>query len=166
MGFSQGSAVAASMLLQHEIDYPKDAPLFKFAILFSCFLMVSPDEKFAKKMYEVAQKKHIDAALEGLKAGEEKVVEATDADVGQGEMEPNIEEGKSGKEIKIPRHRLELPRSSKRSALVAEIVDAVASSARSGRQFHGSIATDLVGKETQEIDSIVLLFYLELLLYL
>ncbi|KAH6677570.1 serine hydrolase FSH [Halenospora varia] len=132
MGFSQGSALLASILLQHEIDSHKKPPPFRFAILFSCFLVVSSDSTFAQKYYEIGAKDHVDSALQGLHAGESSGdTTATTEGVGK------TEEKK--KEVKAPTHKVELIRKSKRAALVEEIVDAVASSARTGAKFHGSV---------------------------
>ncbi|RDL33233.1 uncharacterized protein BP5553_08672 [Venustampulla echinocandica] len=151
MGFSQGSALAASMLLQHEIDHPKSPPPFRFAIFFSCFLVVSPDAKFAQKYYEIGEKDHVDAALEGLHAS----APSSDASGKPGDGKGD----KKKKEVKGPTHKVELVRSSKRAALVTEIVDAVASSARTGTSFHGKVGTDLPEDEREGLDGFPRVFH-------
>ncbi|PVH76706.1 hypothetical protein DL98DRAFT_425086 [Cadophora sp. DSE1049] len=52
MGFSDGAATAASILLQHEINKSDKPSPFHFAILFSCPLVSSPDTSFEKAFYE------------------------------------------------------------------------------------------------------------------
>ncbi|KAH6721042.1 serine hydrolase-domain-containing protein [Leptodontidium sp. MPI-SDFR-AT-0119] len=52
IGFSDGAAMAASIILQHETNKLDQPPPFKFAILFSCPLVSSPDKEFAKEFYE------------------------------------------------------------------------------------------------------------------
>jgi hypothetical protein len=142
MGFSQGSSLLASILLKHEIEHPKQAPPFRFAILFSCFLVISSDPTFAQKYYEIGEKDHIDSALEGLQVGNSS--QDTDSTIGS-----EVKEEKKGKkEVKAPTHKAELISRSKRAALVEEIVDAVASSARTGAKFHskvGHVPTDASG---------------------
>jgi hypothetical protein len=67
MGFSQGTSIATSILLQHEIDSPEEPPPFKFAIFFGSFLVLSPDEGFAQQEYEFSLKNNTDALLNGLR---------------------------------------------------------------------------------------------------
>ncbi|KAG4437378.1 hypothetical protein IFR05_007142 [Cadophora sp. M221] len=57
MGFSDGAAMAASIMLQHETNKSDQQPPFQFAILFSCSLVSSPDKNFAKEFYEATYKR-------------------------------------------------------------------------------------------------------------
>jgi hypothetical protein len=45
IGFSQGAALALSMLMHQELNNPGAPPLFSFAALFSCPVVMSPDTK-------------------------------------------------------------------------------------------------------------------------
>jgi hypothetical protein len=134
MGFSQGSSLLASILLKHEIEHPKEAPPFRFAILFSCFLVISSDPTFAQKYYEIGEKEHIETVLAGLQVGDSP--RDIDGTIGNDVKE----EQKGKKEVKAPTHKVELISRSKRAALVGEIVDAVASSARTSARFHSEVS--------------------------
>lgn len=46
MGFSQGASLAISYLIQHQIDNPDQPPPFRFAVLFSCGFVLSPDPDY------------------------------------------------------------------------------------------------------------------------
>ncbi|KAL3479545.1 serine hydrolase FSH [Aspergillus californicus] len=46
IGFSQGAALALSILYHHEICHPNRPPLFRFAIFFCAVLSISPDPMF------------------------------------------------------------------------------------------------------------------------
>jgi hypothetical protein len=45
IAFSQGAALALSLLMHQELNNPGDRPLFSFAALFSCPIVLSPDTK-------------------------------------------------------------------------------------------------------------------------
>jgi hypothetical protein len=45
IAFSQGAALALSILMHQELNNPGDRPLFSFAALFSCPIVLSPDTK-------------------------------------------------------------------------------------------------------------------------
>lgn len=66
MAFSQGAALAISILLQHEIDNSEQPPPFNFAIIFSSFVVVSPDKNFAQKEFESASQNNKEAVLRGF----------------------------------------------------------------------------------------------------
>nr|POE87421.1 hydrolase fub4 [Quercus suber] len=58
VGFSQGSALAASMLIHHTLTTPGDQPPFTFAILFSGNLPFSPDHSLYLNMWMNLVAKH------------------------------------------------------------------------------------------------------------
>ena len=162
LGFSQGSALATTMLLQHEINHPNDPPPFSFAILFSNFLVVSPDAKFAQKEYDFAQKHNSNTvlrALKGLKLMEADEKEG-DEDTLRREMIEKIEK-LSGKKISstAPKSRIELLRGSKRAALVYEIFDALATSARVGALYHKKVADLLPDNIDGGLDTMPRIFH-------
>lgn len=89
MGFSDGAAIAASILLHHEINKSDKPPPFQFAILFSCPLVSSPDPYFAKPFYDTTYKlsstkmfKELDISIKDFpdqsgEAGQSEVVSAS-----------------------------------------------------------------------------------------
>jgi len=46
VGFSQGASLAASYAIQHQINFPDQPPPFRFAVLFSCGFVLSPDPDY------------------------------------------------------------------------------------------------------------------------
>jgi hypothetical protein len=54
IAFSQGSATALSMLMDHEINNAGARPLFGFAALFSCPIALSPDTKLNREVLRTA----------------------------------------------------------------------------------------------------------------
>lgn len=155
LGFSQGSSIAASLMLQHEINHPKDPPPFNFAILFSCFMVVSLDINYAKLEYRFAYEKYSDVVLKVLKdmdlskvadekddaefLKEEEFLKAEKAAAEKNERGERPEKEKRRKEVKVATNRVELLRPSRRAALVAEIFDVIASSARVGAAYHSDV---------------------------
>jgi hypothetical protein len=49
IAFSQGAALALSMLMDQELNHPGNKPLFSFAALFSCPIVLSPDTKLNRE---------------------------------------------------------------------------------------------------------------------
>jgi hypothetical protein len=138
LGFSQGSSIAASLMLDHEINHPRDPPPFSFAILFSCFMVVSPDINYARMEYRLAHEKYSEVAWKVLQDGELSKVsnEKDDAEffeetelskISTLALEANKKDEKNGKRentkkyVKAPTNRLELLRPSKRAALVVSV---------------------------------------------
>lgn len=52
MGFSQGASLAASLLLQRQLDHPSKPPQFQFAIFICGLLPFSPHPDFHKELYD------------------------------------------------------------------------------------------------------------------
>ena len=51
MGFSQGASLAASLILQRQLDHPSKAPQFRFAIFICGLLPFSPNREFHEELY-------------------------------------------------------------------------------------------------------------------
>lgn len=49
IAFSQGASLAMSMIMDQELNNPGDRPIFSFAALFSCPIVVSPDTKLNRE---------------------------------------------------------------------------------------------------------------------
>ncbi|KAH8588578.1 serine hydrolase FSH [Bisporella sp. PMI_857] len=56
IGFSQGSALLLSILMHHEITNALKTPPFKFVVLFSATISISPDQKFGQEYIEKYEK--------------------------------------------------------------------------------------------------------------
>jgi hypothetical protein len=169
MGFSEGAAIATSLLIQHEIDHPKDPPPFNFAIIFSCGIVVSHDNNFARKEYEYAQAKYPHVALKALQNQDVSKVEEEEskndeAVLKQEEAEEAEEADKPDKKTRDGkiRSRLGLLRPSKRAALVAEVFGSLASAARIGAQFHGKVIELLPPDLSGGVDAVPRLFHPQL----
>ena len=52
MGFSQGASLAASLLLQRQLDHPSEPPQFQFAIFICGLLPFSTHPDFHKELYD------------------------------------------------------------------------------------------------------------------
>jgi len=57
IAFSQGAALALSMIIDQELNNPGDRPLFGFAAFFSCPIALSPDTKLNRESLARAAKK-------------------------------------------------------------------------------------------------------------
>lgn len=93
IGFSQGAALALSMLMDQELNKPGERPIFSFAVLFSCLIVLSPDTKLN---------------LERLK----------EAITNTGELEENDMSTRPSKEA--PKHRFNLLLTENQRALAEE----------------------------------------------
>lgn len=173
LGFSEGSAIAISLLLQHEIDHPKDPPLFNFAILFSCGIVVSRDPKFARMEYEYASVHYPDVALRALqnqdvsgveeeaREKDEELMKEEDTEKVKSLLEKPEKAGTKKKEVKI-KSRMDLLRPSKRVALVADIFSTLGSGCRIASQFYRK-AADLVPSDLSgDLDAVPRLFHPQL----
>ncbi len=115
IGFSQGAAVAVSMLLHHEIHNRGKPPPFKFGIFFCSIPVISPDpnyiseeiQKFLPYIRDYRQRRPASGG-DGTAAGTEDMV-------------PTVKE--ASKQRTGPKSRALLILKSQKEALVAELCD-------------------------------------------
>ena len=71
-GFSQGSAVLISVLMEHELKNPVANPPFNFAIFFSPTISISPDQTFGQDYIE-RYEKYYDVERDMTKEAKQKI---------------------------------------------------------------------------------------------
>lgn len=66
MGFSQGASLAASILLQRQLDHPSKPPQFHFAIFICGLLPFSPHTDFHKELYDGFRHQAVNSPITSL----------------------------------------------------------------------------------------------------